>query len=164
MTEVRQGPDPAYIASLIRVRIAAGVLFFDQARRVLLVHPTYKDQWEIPGGSVELDESPLAACQREVKEELGIAPPIGAMLCVDWVPPAPPWDGGLMVLFDGGVLASEQIAGIQLRPEELDGYDFIAPDALDNVLVPRLARRVKACLRAREAGTSIYLEDGCRAP
>jgi 8-oxo-dGTP pyrophosphatase MutT (NUDIX family) len=131
---------------------------------VLLVHPTYKDQWEVPGGSLELGESPRAACEREVKEELGIEPGIGRMLCVDWVPPAPLWDGGLMFLFDGGVLTADQIAGIRLRAEELDRYAFVAGDGFDEVLVPRLARRVAACLRARSAGASVYLENGFAAP
>jgi 8-oxo-dGTP pyrophosphatase MutT (NUDIX family) len=158
--EVKNGPDLAYIASLVRVRAAAGVLFFDEHGRVLLVHPTYKDEWEIPGGALELDESPLVACEREVKEELGFAPRIGGVLCVDWVPPAPPWDGGLMFLFDGGTLTTDQIAGIRLRPEELDHYEFVAPDALGEMLVPRLAHRVTACLQARDTGGGIYLEDG----
>ena len=30
--------------------VAAGVLCHDAAERVLLVKPTYKDGWEIPGG------------------------------------------------------------------------------------------------------------------
>lgn len=160
MIEVKQGPDLAYIASLVRVRAAAGVLFFDQDGRVLLVHPTYKDEWEIPGGSLELDESPLAACEREVKEELGFSPRLGGLLCVDWVPPAPPWDGGLMFLFDGGTLTAEQIAGIRLRPRELDRFEFVDPEAVDEMLVPRLARRVAACLRVRASAGSVYLEDG----
>ncbi len=42
-------------------RVAAGVLFRDAAGRVLLVKPTYKDGWEIPGGYVERGESPHAA-------------------------------------------------------------------------------------------------------
>ncbi|WP_412102692.1 NUDIX domain-containing protein [Plantactinospora sp. KLBMP9567] len=34
-----------------------GLLFTDPAGRVLLVEPTYKEHWEIPGGCVEADES-----------------------------------------------------------------------------------------------------------
>lgn len=160
MIDVEQGPDLAYIASLVRVRAASGVLFFDGDGRVLLVRPTYKDVWEVPGGSLELDESPQQAAEREIKEELGFAPRIGGLLCVDWVPPAPPWDGGLMFLFDGGVLSVEQIAGIRLRPEELDRFEFVAPNALDTILIPRLARRVAECVRVRVEGGSAYLEDG----
>jgi 8-oxo-dGTP diphosphatase len=66
--------------------LAAGVLFFDAAGRVMLVRPTYKSGWDIPGGYVERDESPLAACRREVREELGIALTIGRLLVVDWAP------------------------------------------------------------------------------
>jgi 8-oxo-dGTP pyrophosphatase MutT (NUDIX family) len=160
VTDVKPGPDLAYIASLIRIRAASGVLFFDGEGRVLLVHPTYKDVWEVPGGSLELDESPLEAAERETKEELGFAPRVGRLLCVDWVPPAPPWDGGLMFLFDGGNLGADQIAGIRLRPEELDRFEFVPRGALDTVLIPRLARRVAECIRAREDGGIAYLEDG----
>jgi 8-oxo-dGTP diphosphatase len=159
--EVEQGPDLSYIAGLVRVRAAAGALFFDSAGRVLVVHTTYKDRWEIPGGSLERDESPRAACGREVEEELGIEPRIGALLCVDWVPPAAPWDGGLMFVFDGATLTAEQIADIRLQPEELDRYELMPASALSDVLVPRLARRVEACLRVRDSGGgSIYLEQG----
>ena len=41
-----------FTATLPRKRMGAGVLFTDEAGRVLLVEPTYKDYWEIPGGAV----------------------------------------------------------------------------------------------------------------
>ncbi|MBX6722278.1 MAG: NUDIX hydrolase, partial [Dactylosporangium sp.] len=39
--------------------------------RVLLVRPTYKPYWDIPGGYVQPGESPLAACKREIRASLG---------------------------------------------------------------------------------------------
>lgn len=68
-------PANQYVASLARKRMAAGALFRDVAGRVLLVEPTYKENWEVPGGAVEQDESPTAACRREVLEELGLDRP-----------------------------------------------------------------------------------------
>jgi 8-oxo-dGTP pyrophosphatase MutT (NUDIX family) len=65
-------PD-GYSATLPRKRMAAGVLIRDRAGRVLLVEPVYKDYWELPGGCVEADESPYAAAERELKEELNIS-------------------------------------------------------------------------------------------
>jgi ADP-ribose pyrophosphatase YjhB (NUDIX family) len=152
-------PDISYIAKVTRVRAAAGVILRDQASRVLVVHPTYKDVWEVPGGTVEPDESPADACTREIREELGLSVPAGALLCVDWVPASPPWDGGLMFVFDGGVLTADQIATMRLCPNELDRFEFVEPERLNEVLIPRLARRVVAALAAIGRG-GVYLEDG----
>lgn len=125
----------------------------------MVVHTVYGGGYELPGGLLEIDESPLEACVRELKEELGFAPQLAGLLCVDWVPPTPPWDGGLMFLFDGGVLRSSQIADIRLQPTELDGFEFVEASRLEEVLVPRLARRALACLEHRSLG-GLYLEDG----
>jgi 8-oxo-dGTP diphosphatase len=54
-----------------RAHVAAGMLFFDDAGRILLVQPTYKDYWDIPSGYVETGETPAQAAAREVREELG---------------------------------------------------------------------------------------------
>jgi 8-oxo-dGTP pyrophosphatase MutT (NUDIX family) len=60
--------------------MAAGILFRDSRGRVLLVEPSYKPNWEIPGGVVEADESPWAAATRELSEELGWDRPLGRLL------------------------------------------------------------------------------------
>ena len=73
-------PEPAFV----RPRVAAGVLFLDETDRVLLVVPSYKDFLDLPGGYVEPGESPRAAAQREVREELAIEPPVGRLLVADW--------------------------------------------------------------------------------
>lgn len=67
-------------------RVAAGVLFNDGDGRVLLVNPTYKRGWEIPGGYVEISESPRAAAIREVKEELDLEIDVRNLLILDWAP------------------------------------------------------------------------------
>ncbi|MEU6020689.1 NUDIX hydrolase [Micromonospora sp. NPDC047134] len=162
MAETQTEPDLSYIANVTRVRAAAGIILRDEAGRVLIVHPTYKDVWEIPGGAVEPDESPADACAREVREELGLSVSAGALLCVDWVPASPPRDGGLMFVFEGGVLTADQIATIRLCPDELDRFEFVEPERLDDVLIPRLARRVAAAVAAIGRG-GVYLENGLAA-
>jgi ADP-ribose pyrophosphatase YjhB (NUDIX family) len=49
---------------------AAGALFFDDFSRLLLVQPSYKPGWEIPGGFLQPGETPTEAAVREVAEEL----------------------------------------------------------------------------------------------
>ncbi|GGL88475.1 NUDIX domain-containing protein [Micromonospora yangpuensis] len=163
MAETEIEPDPSYIANVTRVRAAAGAILRDQTGRVLLVRPTYKDLWELPGGTVEPDESPAGACNREISEELDLSVPTGALLCVDWVPANPPWDGGLMFLFDGGTLTAQQITTIRPDPNELDHFEFVDPAHLDQMLIPRMARRVTAALAAIGHG-GVYLEDGIPVP
>jgi ADP-ribose pyrophosphatase YjhB (NUDIX family) len=141
--------------------LAAGVLFFDAAGRVMLVRPTYKSGWDIPGGYVERDESPLAACRREVREELGIAPTIGRLLVVDWAPHPDEGDKVLYV-FDGGELPPDDLAALRLDPDELAESAFHTIEEAAAVLVPRLARRVEAAVTARREGVTLYLEHGQR--
>ncbi|WP_328855752.1 NUDIX hydrolase [Microbispora hainanensis] len=154
----------AFVASVPRLRAAAGALLRDREGRVLVVHPVYKDEWDIPGGMIEAGESPTDALLRELQEELGIAPPVGRLACVDWVPPAPPWDAGLMFVFDAGVLTESQIAAIRLQPQELDEYVFAAPADLDSLLPPGQARRMNAAISAADTGQTAYLEDGRHRP
>jgi 8-oxo-dGTP diphosphatase len=152
-----------YTATLPRKRMGAGVLFFDAVGRVLLVEPTYKPYWEIPGGAVEAGESPRDAAARELKEELGLSGPIGGLLAIDWVPPQPDRTEGLMVVFDGGLLAAEDAATICVPADELRGFAFCTgPEAAER-LSPLLARRVAACVAARSAGQAVYLENGSLA-
>lgn len=41
-------------------------------RGLLLVKSSYRDEWGLPGGSMEPDETPVAAAQRELIEEIGL--------------------------------------------------------------------------------------------
>jgi hypothetical protein len=48
------------VKALARKRMAAGALFRDEDGRVLLVNPTYKPTWDLPGGR---REGRVAACR-----------------------------------------------------------------------------------------------------
>src|SRR5699024_325129 len=72
--------------SFARPRTAAGALFYDHLDRVMMVVPSYKNHLEIPGGHIEYGETPTQAVVREVKEELGITPPIARLLVTAWAP------------------------------------------------------------------------------
>ena len=139
--------------------MGAGVLFRDSSGRVLLVEPTYKPYWEIPGGVVEADESPFDAACREVKEELGLVVSPGRLLVVDWVPPRPDRTEGLMLVYDGGTLGAEHAAAIRVPAEELHRWAFCSMDEAVGRLSDLLFRRVTEALRACDGATA-YLEYG----
>ncbi|MFF5205298.1 NUDIX domain-containing protein [Streptosporangium sp. NPDC000396] len=144
-------------------RAAAGALFFDEDGRVMIVQPSYKVNREIPGGAVERGETPYEACVREVREELGIQPPIGRLLAVDW---APHPERGEMILFvfDGGVLDAGALERITFADNELTGFGFHPVEDVDDLLSERMALRVKAAAAARDRGGLVYLEHGRAVP
>ena len=53
-----------YYKNLPKKRMAAGALIFNNQEEILFVKPGYKDHWSIPGGVIEKNESPKAACLR----------------------------------------------------------------------------------------------------
>jgi 8-oxo-dGTP pyrophosphatase MutT (NUDIX family) len=142
-----------------RAALAAGALFLDGVGRVMLVKPTYKDFWDIPGGYVEPGESPVEGCAREVGEELGIRPAIGRLLVTDWAPTARDGDKVLFV-FDGGRLSDEQRAGIRVQATELVRYEYVAVEELAGFTIERLVLRITAAVRARQLSQPVYLELG----
>ncbi len=109
---------------------------------------------------MEADESPYAAAVREVAEELGLRVRPDRLLVVDWVPPQPDRTEGLMLVFDGGMLPSEQVARIALPAAELLSWAWCTPREAGERLSARLARRVNAAVQARAGNVTAYLEDG----
>ena len=78
-----------------------------------------------------------------------------------WVPSLPERPEGLIVAYDGGVLAPGEVAAITTQDGELAVYAFVKPDKVADRVSPLLARRIAACIDAVRAGTVISLEDGC---
>jgi 8-oxo-dGTP diphosphatase len=138
-------------------RVAAGVLFRDQAGRVLLVKPTYKDGWDIPGGYVEPGESPKQAAVREIAEELGMTGPIGRLLVVDWAP-HPDEGDKLLFVFDGG-LAPRNVGDLTLERGEIERVEFIALEDAEGRLPHRIRERLTSALATSD---DPYLEQGVR--
>ncbi|GAB3816594.1 hypothetical protein GCM10027605_65890 [Micromonospora zhanjiangensis] len=140
-------------------RVAAGALFFDTQDRVLLLRPTYKDHWDIPGGYVEPGESPRAACIREIQEELGLTVNVGPMLVVDWAPADNEGDK-LLFIFDAGTLTDEQQQCIAFRDGEIAEGRFLTVDEAEPHVPSRLARRIRAAIDARQQQRATYAEHG----
>jgi len=140
------------------IPVSAGALLFDPAGRLLILKPTYKSGWTIPGGVMEADgETPWDACRREVLEECGIEIRRGRLACMDFRRPRPGRTGGVRFLFDCGQVGDQALAGIVLQPEEISEYRLAAlPDALDLLRRP-IRRRVRAATGRRRL---VYLEDG----
>lgn len=147
--------DPA--AKFATHRIAAGALFVN-GDRILLIHKTYGNGWDIPGGYADTGESPAAACRRELKEELGIEREAQRLLIVDWAPHVDEGDKILFIFDCGGLGDDEQ--RIQLASDELDRWAWVPIGQVPGYVIPRLARRLANAHQAHTAGIPVYLEHG----
>ena len=110
---------------LPRKNVASGALIFNQSHEILFVVPAYKPYLDVPGGMAEDGESPLIACRREVREELGLDLDINRLLLVDWVPTHGIWHDSLQSIYSGGVLDPSQVNRITLSSEEVSDVTFL---------------------------------------
>ncbi len=130
---------------LPRKRMAAGVLLFDEAGRLLLVKPSYRNYWLVPGGIVENDEPPWQAARRETLEEVGLELDQLRLVAMDWRSTDDRYDDSLHFLFDGGTLSSGQRASITCDGIEIVDHRFVSRDEARDLLNPHLMRRVLPC-------------------
>jgi 8-oxo-dGTP diphosphatase len=149
-------------AGLPAIPVSAGALIFDRAGRLLILKPTYKSGWTIPGGVMEADgETPWEACQREVAEECGLAVTVGRLACMDFRRPRPESPGGIRYLFDCGTFSDASLAGIVVQPEEISEHRLAELSTALTLLRKPIRRRVRAATRGRRTR---YLEDGLPVP
>ncbi|WP_409495566.1 NUDIX domain-containing protein [Amycolatopsis sp. cmx-11-12] len=153
-------PFDEYVRSLNRKRMAAGVLFRDDADRVLIVEPSYKKTWEIPGGACDEGEPPWRTVERELGEELGIVREPGRLIAIDYAPADGRMPEGLTFVFDGGVITDEDVATFVFADSEILTAALVPLAEAARKLNPGLARRVSAALGAARSGGLAICESG----
>lgn len=147
-------------ATQARKRVAADVLLRRSDSEFLLVKPTYKPGWDLPGGMAEANEAPHEAAVRELNEELGLDVTLRCLLVVDWVAPHGPWDDQLSFIFDGGTIDQKAAHDLCPHDDELSDLDFVTREQAEQLLPPRLARRFAAAVGALQEGSPRYLHNG----
>lgn len=142
---------------LPRKRAIGQLLIRDTTERVLLCQLTYKSDWDLPGGVVEVGESPRLAAQREVAEELGLSINAGDLLLTDWMPSWRGWDDALCLVFDGGHHEPELTDRVVAQAREIRTAEFCSPEQIDDRCADFTARRIAAALSTDGVG---YTESG----
>jgi ADP-ribose pyrophosphatase YjhB (NUDIX family) len=141
-------PPEEYVKSLPKKNIAAGALFFDEGGKILIVKPSYKDNWNIPGGVGNTGESPQDTCKREVQEEVGITKDYDLLLCVSQHFKPESGQDTLVFIFYGGILSKEEVQQIKIQDDEISEYAFKSEKEFTELVSERMAKRLPLCLEA----------------
>jgi len=148
---------------LPRKRAISQMLLRDPDDRVLLCQLTYKQDWDLPGGVVEVGESPQLAVAREVEEELGLEIAARGLLLTDWLPPWGGWDDALCLVFDGGTHEAAILDRIVKQAREIRSAEFCTLEQVEKRCADFTARRIRTALDQLAGGggaTAAYTESG----
>lgn len=133
-----------------------GGILRNDGGELLIVKPSYRPGWLLPGGICEPNEPPRATLLREASEELGILIKIRKLLCVDYLSADNHYQESIHFLFECETISSANSKRIQLPPGELLEYRFCEDRVAVDLLVPSIGRRLSSI----ETDGITYLEDG----
>ncbi|MBM9460382.1 NUDIX domain-containing protein [Nocardioides sp. zg-536] len=128
--------------------------------RVLMCNLTYKSDWDLPGGVVEVGESPRLAVSRELEEELQLRITAGGLVLTDWMPPWGGWDDALCLVFDGGAHPEALADQVVPQAREIIAAQFLTLSEIDERATDFTARRVRAALASLAGTGPSYTESG----
>lgn len=143
-----------------RKRVIAHLLLTDPHNRVCILQTTFKPDFELPGGILEIGESPRDGLLREVREELDHTVEVGRLLVVDWLVPYLGWEDAVELIFDAGTLTDPHL----LRPDgrEIESVHWLELTEAAARMAPFAQGRLRAAWSARQESQTFYLEGGTR--
>lgn len=145
-----------------RKRVISHLLVTDEAGRVCILETTFKADFELPGGILEVGESPREGLVREVEEELNHTVSVGRLLVVDWLAPYLGWEDAVELVFDGRHMPARSVPLLRPDLREIRAVHWLHPDEAAARMAPFARGRLHAALEARTLERTLYLERGAR--
>ena len=131
------------------------MIFSNDDGDILLLEPTYKNDWEIPGWIIEENESQKEACEREIYEELWLKKEIGELLCLEYQREE---DDSYMFVFDGWMLTQNEIESIKIQENEIGSFEFLSLEEIEQKVLKKMFLRIKKCIESKWDKNTHYYE------
>lgn len=143
-------------ASFPKRRCSAGGLILDSDGYVLVVKPSYREDWLLPGGVVELGETPAQAVIRETREETGLRVSVISLLAIDSLVATGDFGESVHFLFHCKAGPDADTRLLMVDGTEIVEARFMHILEAGQLLAAPIWRRLQAVL----AGQIGYFEDG----
>ncbi|UQX04000.1 NUDIX hydrolase [Streptomyces sp. RerS4] len=154
----------AYYAAQTSPLVAATGIVMDTEGRVLVLATSYKEDLELPGGTVEDTETPEAGLARELEEELSLTVPVGRLLAVDSCRPGRLGRSLVAHVHLVGPLTADRARSLAFADGEITQAYWLTPEEAQRRLPARPAARLRAGLAALRLGSFAHLVDGVPQP
>lgn len=152
--------DKEFYESLPRKRVGVGALLFYK-NQLLILQPSYSNEWVLPGGTVEAEESPLEGLYRSIKEELKIQISPTRLIAIDYVHNRDVKGEYIQFLFEAKELTERQAQSLTLLKDDFKEFKFVDLEEATKLLTTNAAKRLESALIALQDGQMMsYLEDG----
>ena len=137
-----------WMQTLAKRHTASGAFIFNDQNQLLILKPSYKDGWNLPGGVTDEFESPYQTVIRECKEETNLNIEIQDLVLVDYIQEIIKDKKYDYVEFYFTVIV-ENLSDLQIDNEEIIDYKFIDIKEAKDFLSPKYYQRLKAVIQAQ---------------
>jgi len=151
-------PWEEYQAGLPKKRMGAAVAIRDEDGKWLIVKPSYRDEWCLPGGVVDINESPMMTAKREVREETGLNLMVIILLVANYNSSEGNRDENIQWFFDGGVVTENQKTEISIDGDEIMEAKFVDDGEFYELCGERWGHKLELIKQALKTG-AMYTEN-----
>ncbi|MFJ4850822.1 MULTISPECIES: NUDIX domain-containing protein [unclassified Streptomyces] len=155
-------PPVQYVAQLPKATVYGCFFITDEEDRPIQLRSVRSPTtWQWPGGNMDPGETPWECTVREGLEETGLEiARTPRLLGIHVLMPRPDWPAHKIgLIFDGGRLTPEQIAGIVLDPAEHVELRVRSLEEWRREMNDAAFRYLEAVFRARRDGIPCYHEE-----
>ncbi|GAA2710290.1 MULTISPECIES: NUDIX hydrolase [Streptomyces] len=148
-----------WLASRPRIVAAASSLVHDADYRILMLHASWKDEWQLPGGTHDEGEDLWRTAVRETFEETGLSMPAQPrLLTLDWTM-NPEGVAEVWGLFQGPLVDDGVLVKLS---DEHDRWEMLTIQEWAPLLPPFQARVLTTAVDMLCNGGCTYLREGER--
>ncbi|GHG75021.1 hypothetical protein GCM10018779_52190 [Streptomyces griseocarneus] len=157
LTKHPQLPRAEWLARRARILGCSASLIHDADQRIMLLHTSWSDAWQLPGGGHDEGEDLWRTAVRETFEETGLAmPEVPELLVVDWGlhPEGIP---EVFTLFKGPLVDAGTVE-VKLSDEH-DAWRMLTAEEWAPLLPPEQARVLAIATEVLRGGRCPYLRE-----